>query len=163
MERTEQPGGRLRGVRRGILLVARAGHWWFVATVATMALSGLGLGAAVLVGGEIARRLTVGGAPGTDLVPLLVAVVLLVAVIAFGQLVGTGLHRLLVEQVIYVSHQQVLRSSAYSEAIEFDRAQFHDELRRAKNSADSSLQLAMAVPQLLGPRSRRSGWWVPPR
>ena len=159
MERTEQPGGRLRGVRRGILLVARAGRWWFVATVATMALSGLGLGAAVLVGGEIARRLTVGGAPGTDLVPLLVAVVLLVAVIAFGQLVGTGLHRLLVEQVIYVSHQQVLRSSAYSEAIEFDRAQFHDELRRAKNSADSSLQLAMAVPQLLGSRSRRrSGW-----
>jgi ATP-binding cassette subfamily B protein len=115
-----------------------------------MALSGLGLGAAVLVGGEIARRLTVGGTPGTDLVPLLVAVVLLVAVIAFGQLVGTGLHRLLVEQVIYVSQQQVLRSSAYSDAIEFDRAQFHDELRRAKNSADSSLQLAMAVPQLLG-------------
>ncbi|MFC7619819.1 ABC transporter ATP-binding protein [Microlunatus sp. GCM10028923] len=30
------------------------------------------------------------------------------------------------------------------------RSEFHDELRRAKNSADSSLQLAMAVPQLLG-------------
>lgn len=143
-------GGRLHGVRRGILLVARAGGWWFVATVATMSLSGLGLGAAVLVGGEIARRLTAGGPPGTDLIPLLVAVVLLVAVIAFGQLVGTGLHRLLVEQVIYVSHQQVLQSSAYSEAIAFDRAQFHDELRRAKNSAESSLQLAMAVPRLLG-------------
>ncbi len=54
MGRTAQAeGGWLRGVRRGILLVATAGRWWFVATVATMALSGLGLGAVVLVGGEV--------------------------------------------------------------------------------------------------------------
>lgn len=150
MERAERPdGGWWSGVRRGVLLVATAGRWWFVGTVATMAISGLGLGAAVLAGGEVARRLTSGPA-GPDLLPLLIAIVVLVAVIAFGQLVGTGLHRLLVERVIYVSHRQVLESSAYSEAIAFDRAQFHDELRRAKNSADSSLQLAMAVPQLLG-------------
>ncbi|MFC7619818.1 hypothetical protein [Microlunatus sp. GCM10028923] len=109
-------GGWWRGVRRGILLVATAGRWWFVGTVATMAVSGLGLGAAVLAGGEVARRLT-GGSAGPELLPLLIMIVVLVAVIAFGQLVGTGLHRLLVERVIYVSHRQVLESSAYSEAI----------------------------------------------
>lgn len=150
MERAERAdGGWWRGVRRGVLLVATAGRWWFAATVATMAVSGLGLGAVVLVGAEVSRRLTA-GRPGPELVPLLAAVVALVALIAFGRLVGAGLHRLLVEQVIYTSQQQVLQSSAYSEAIAFDRAEFHDELRRAKNSADSSLQLAMAVPQLIG-------------
>ncbi|WDZ83611.1 ABC transporter ATP-binding protein [Micromonospora cathayae] len=133
-----------------VLLVARAGGASFYGVLATMCTTGIGLAAVLVLGRSLAAGLTrQDGRPGLSLWLLLAAVVLLVAVVAFGRMVGGGLHRLLTEKVIRWCEEQITLLSAHSELIEFDTPAFHDRLVRARRASTSALQITLAVPRVI--------------
>ncbi|QDP95440.1 ATP-binding cassette domain-containing protein [Microlunatus elymi] len=143
--------GEWRAMGRAVGLVARTGRGWFVATVVLMSVSGLGMAAALLLGQRAVKRVTDSQAPQGDwLLWLLIGgVVVLAGVIAFSQLAATGFHRLLAERVMYAWNERVLQTAALTEIWEFERPEFHDRIRRARQGGGASIGISMAVPQLL--------------
>lgn len=150
-ERATPKIGEGRAIGRAISLVVRTGGGWFIATVVMMSISGLGMAATVLLGQRAVTRVTHIHRPGADPVTWLLigAVVLLAAVIAFSQLAATGIHRLLAERVMYAWNERVLQTAALSDIWQFEQPEFHDRLRRARNGAGASIEISMAVPQLI--------------
>lgn len=140
-----------RAMGRAIALVVRNGRGWFVATVVMMSVSGLGMAAVILLGQRAVSRVTHIASPGSDPVTWLLigGVVVLAAVIAFAQLAATGIHRLLAEQVMYAWSERVLHTAALSSIWDFERPEFHDRLRRARQGSGASIEISMAVPQLI--------------
>ena len=132
-------------------LAAQAGGSSFYGVIVAMSVTGLGFAVELFLGRSLIGRLTTTAGPTftPETMLLLAAAVVVAAAIAFGQLASTGLHRLLAERVIYWCNEQVVRLTAECEARDFDTPGFHDRIRRARNGAASSIQIAMAAPQVV--------------
>ncbi|GLY25931.1 ABC transporter ATP-binding protein [Micromonospora sp. NBRC 101691] len=146
------PGAPPRASLRQVVgLVARAGGPSFYGVLATMCATGLGLAAVLVLGRGLAAELArhQGRPASLSVWVLLAGVILLVSVIAFGRMVGGGLHRLLTERVIRWCEEQITLLSARSDLIEFDSPAFHDRLVRARRASTSALQITLAVPRVI--------------
>jgi len=142
-------GDSLDGGWAGITFTARAGGRIFWATTLTMATGTLGMAVELLLGRAVVDRLMAAGQLETGAWALLAAVVAVAAVIAFTQLAGAGLHRMLAERVVRRAGADLLELTAACELAAFDRIEFHDRIRRAGKAAMASLQIAVAAPRLV--------------
>lgn len=145
-------GERISSLRNSVALVRQASGGAFVAVVALFGASGIGMVVLLLVGNALLHELIAYG-DGSGVTAriwwLLVAAVCIAGVVSFANSAGSGMHRLLAERTMRYSNAVVLDVAAYSPLHEFDTAEFHDRLQRAKSNAMSTLQIAMAVPQLI--------------
>jgi ATP-binding cassette subfamily B protein len=145
--------GRARSVVGAVEVVYAAARGSFVAAVSLFAVSSLGMVALLFIGNRLLQELLSTGSAGsfTGRVWWLVAAALVIGgVVSFAGSAAAGMHRLLVERVIRYYGEITLRVSASVPLREFDSPEFHDRMQRAKSNQMAPMQLALAVPSLLG-------------
>lgn len=149
---TDRRPARLASVIASVDLVRRAGGGSFLATLALLGISSLGMIIALMVGNTLLHAL-VGPPDEAVLTPtiwtLLIMIVVLSGLVAFAGAAGAGLHRLLTERTIRYCSATTLAVAAKAPLREFESAQFHDRLQRVKQNHNSPLEIAIAVPQLM--------------
>jgi ATP-binding cassette, subfamily B, bacterial len=145
--------GRARAVVGSVEVVFAAARGSFVAAVSLFAISSLGMVALLFIGNRLLQELISSDSAGSftgRVWGLVVAALLIGGVVSFAGSAAAGMHRLLVERVIRYYGEITLRVSASVPLREFDSPEFHDRLQRAKSNQMAPMQLAMAVPSLLG-------------
>ena len=146
---------RARGASllRAISIVSAADRTSFLAVVCLFAVSGLGVAGLVLIGNVLLHELIAKGAGSSvsaQIWWLVAAAIGVAGAVSFAGAAGAGLHRMLAERTIRYCNEVVLRLASQVPLREFDSPTFHDRLERARNGTQSSLPIAMAVPELLG-------------
>ncbi len=145
--------GHRGSLLRAVTLVRSAGGGAFPAVIALFAISSLGLVVELLIGNALLHEIIRHGdrhGLSERAGWLLGAIVVLAGIVAFATAAGAGLHRLLAERTIRFCTEAVLVVAANVPLSEFDTPEFHDRIQRARANAMSPLQIAMAVPQLVG-------------
>ena len=143
--------GALVSFGRAVALVSAAGRGVFLATVTLFAISGLGMVALLLVGSSLLHELSHGAQAASSMRVwwLLIAAVGVAGIVSFANAAAAGMHRLLAEQTVRYCNEVMLGAATNASLREFDSAEFHDRLQRARNNSGSALQVAMAVPQVI--------------
>jgi len=145
--------GRARAVVGAVEVVVAAARGSFVAAVALFAISSLGMVALLFIGNRLLQELISGGSAGSftgRVWGLVVAALVIGGVVSFAGSAAAGMHRLLVERVIRYYREITLRVAASVPLSEFDSPEFHDRMQRAKSNQMAPMQLALAVPSLIG-------------
>jgi len=125
----------------------------FLAAVALFAISSLGMVALLFIGNRLLQELISSDSAGSftgRVGGLVVAALVIGGVVSFAGSAAAGMHRLLVERVFRYYSEITLRVSASVPLREFDSPAFHDRMQRAKANQMAPMQLAMAVPSLIG-------------
>lgn len=148
--------GRARAVVGAVEVVVAAARGSFVAAVSLFTVSSLGMVALLFIGNRLLQELISSGSNGSDgsftgrVWGLVVAALAIGGVVSFAGSAAAGMHRLLVERVIRYYGEITLRVAASVPLSEFDSPEFHDRMQRAKANQMAPMQLALAVPSLIG-------------
>lgn len=145
--------GRAGAVVGAVEVVYAAARGSFVASVALLAISSLGMVALLFIGNRLLQELISSGSAGSftpQVWGLAVAALVVGGVVSFAGSAAAGMHRLLVERVIRYYGEITLRVAASVPLREFDSPEFYDRMQRAKSNQMAPMQLALAVPSLIG-------------
>lgn len=132
----------------------------FLASMLLQAVTGLGLGAALLVVNRVMGLLFEDRGSGSEatVIPYVLLLVAIAGCVSFAGSAQMGTRKLLVEYTIRDVQRGLLNASSVVDLEEFERAAFHDRLERARTHAiaapmavaDAVLGLCMAIVTTVG-------------
>ncbi|MGH3488484.1 MAG: ABC transporter ATP-binding protein [Actinopolymorphaceae bacterium] len=151
----------VRSVALAVKLLWSAKPTLVIVSFALQAVSGLGLGAALLLANHVVGLLLANagsGGPGLELIPYVGILVVVAACIAFAGSAQMGTRKLLVEHAVRHVQGLLLTAAAAVDLEEFERADFHGRLQRARTHAimapmgvaDAVFGLSMALVTMVG-------------
>lgn len=150
-----------RSVALAVRLLWSGSPTLVIVSAALQVVSGLGLGAALLLANHIVGLLLAdsrSGSPGLELIPYVAVLVVVAGCTAFAGSAQMGTRKLLVEHVVRHVYGLLLAAAASVDLEEFERADFNARLRRARmhaimapmGVADAVFGLSMALVTTVG-------------